>query len=113
MHEPRTPDSSLKTRVWKRLLHTAITEAPRTPAQDAILRLAFTMWSADPRADLTAAQRAWLCQRLAPPPDGVWIPLSVQERARVRPALLAYVRQYRPSIAAVVAAQFGPEEEPL
>jgi hypothetical protein len=85
---------------------------PRTAAEDTCLRLAIGLWAADVRAALTPAQRTWLVERLERhvPGTTLAVPLSDDERARIREPLCAFVKEWHPRIADLVAAQFTARE---
>lgn len=76
-------------------------------AHDTILRLALAMYARDPKSDATAPQRAWIRDRLQRvTADGQCLPLTAQERARMRGPLVAYMATNHPRIEEIVTQQF-------
>ena len=79
-----------------------------SPVPDTVLRIALASMATDPTASLTDAQRAWL---LALPARRT--PLTPDERACLRPCLLAYAEAHWPGSGDILARQFtAPSGEP-
>jgi len=75
-----------------------------TAYHDTVIRMALASMAADKTSPLTQAQRVWiiaLAQRTTP--------LTHGERERLKPPLLAWVKERQPRILDIVTAQF-PEE---
>jgi hypothetical protein len=76
------------------MLEDDIAQAPRTPAQHSVLRLALNMWQLDPRTTLTEPQAA-VVQAFLQRSATAWSPLTPEERGEVQEDFLAYLRTYR------------------
>ena len=72
----------------------------------ALLRMALTIWLRVAPATLSVSQRQWLTERLRS-----HAPLTVAERARVVPPLLAALEGYDTRCAAVARGHLAGEED--
>ncbi len=96
----------------QRLLKGTYTRIPEEPlpltaAQDTVLRLVLGMMIADRASSLDDVRRDWIAGRLMlADSHGHHMPLTDEERARLRPLIMGYVLEHRPSIKAVVFRQF-------
>ncbi len=80
-----------------------------TAAQDSIIRLALSMAMADPKSSLSNPQRAWIRERLQVVDRyAQHLPLTTEELAWCRVALLTYVDEHRPMIAGIVRRNLEP-----
>jgi hypothetical protein len=73
-----------------------------TAAQDAIVRLALVMLTANVRATISPDVRRWCLDRL----QDTTTPLSAEERAAIREPVLAHIAAHHPRILAIVTQQF-------
>ena len=72
---------------------------------DTLLRMALACWCVDPDHGMTLSQRAWLTKRLKD-----LMPLTAEERARLREPLLAWcMRLGGERLAAVVERQYAED----
>ena len=74
----------------------------QTLAMDTVLRMALACWSLDPDHRMTPSQHAWLTTRLKD-----LMPLTPEERARLREPLFAWCTRFGGErLAAVVLRQY-------
>jgi len=89
-------------RAWKQL--QAAAEVPGT--HDQVLRMVLAAMAAERESGLTPVQRQWILDLGARR-----TPLTARERARLRPAVLAWVETRLPACAQLVEKQFDTEQE--
>jgi hypothetical protein len=73
---------------------------------DALVRIALAAMAADETSRLTADDRKWIRALPFPPRT----PLTVQERARWKDQLLAWIRTTVPGAVEIITNQFPHEE---